>query len=288
MNRILVTGSNGLLGRYLVNLLKDKNLVYCLVNPENKSYLEGVNLIPIDLSKYWSSRFLPDKIDYIFHHAQSNKFRDFPNSSNDIFNVNIQSTAILLDYAKEVGVKKFIYTSTGGIYQQNSEILDENAKPMPFDKLGHYFGSKVCSEILVKSFSSIFQTFIIRPFFIYGPGQKRNMLMPRLFDFVLNGVPIEIQGEDGIKINPIHVNDASKVIANILKVESGLTLNMAGPSIYHIKEICDLIGEYLHIVPVFKKIPGEPNDLVADISVMEKILHKPQCQFQNFLCDLAI
>ena len=62
-------------------------------------------------------------------------------------------------------------------------------------------------------------------------GEKRNMLMPRLFDFVLNGVPIEIQGEDGIKINPIHVNDASKVIANILKVESGLTLNMAGPSI---------------------------------------------------------
>ena len=172
MNRILVTGSNGLLGRYLVNLLKDKNLVYCLVNPENKSYLEGVNLIPIDLSKYWSSRFLPDKIDYIFHLAQSNKFRDFPNSSNDIFNVNIQSTAILLDYAKEVGVKKFIYTSTGGIYQQNSEILDENAKPMPFDKLGHYFGSKVCSEILVKVFLQFSKLLLLDLFLFMDLGRK--------------------------------------------------------------------------------------------------------------------
>ena len=40
---------------------------------------------------------------------------------------------------------------------------------------------------------------------MYGVGQNRSMLIPRLFDNVKNSQPIQISGKDGIKINPINV-----------------------------------------------------------------------------------
>ena len=47
---------------------------------------------------------------------------------------------------------------------------------------------------------------IIRPFFIYGPKQDKNMFIPRLFDNILNGREIFLSGEEGIIINPIYVD----------------------------------------------------------------------------------
>jgi len=65
--------------------------------------------VVVDLSSDWKIRELPTNIDVINHLAQSDKFRDFPAGAPDIFQVNINSTAMLLDYVQKSGVKIFIY-----------------------------------------------------------------------------------------------------------------------------------------------------------------------------------
>jgi nucleoside-diphosphate-sugar epimerase len=54
----------------------------------------------MDLSSAWSEDKLPSSCDVIIHLAQSPHFRDFPNSALDVFKINIESPARLLDYAK--------------------------------------------------------------------------------------------------------------------------------------------------------------------------------------------
>jgi len=284
MANILITGITGLLGSHLSEeLLKFGHNVYGVTRSISKATYETVN---IDLSTDWKISELPAKIDAIYHLAQSDKFRDFPSGAPDVFQVNVNSTAKLLNYCRQTGVKKFIYASTGGVYGNGNKPFEEDTPIVPIGELGFYLGSKACGEILAHSYASEFQVIIVRPFFIYGKDQNRSMLIPRLFDNVASGKPIHLIGEKGIRINPIHVDDAVKVLSATLKSSSTLTYNMGGPDIFSIRQICDLFGEHLGKEPYFKHFAGSPMDIIGDISLMSEKLYKPKIKLSETFLDL--
>ena len=286
MSNILITGVNGLLGSHLSKELY--NLGHTIYGVTRRIYNKAnYETVVADLTSDWKISKLPTKIDVIYHLAQSDRFREFPDGAMDVFNVNIQSTAKLLEYARNSGVTKFIYASSGGVYGNAKEPFIENAPIVPFGELGYYLGSKACSEILVQSYASIFQVIVIRPFFVYGKSQNRSMLIPRLFDQVAMGKPVQLSSGDGIKINPIHVNDAVKVLAASLNTSESSTYNMGGPEILSIREICNLFGSYIEKTPNFKQSSDLPMDLVGDISLISKILHKPNIKLSEVVSDIS-
>jgi UDP-glucose 4-epimerase len=117
----------------------------------------------------------------------------------------------------------------------------------------------------------MFETFVIvRSFFIYGVGQRRDILISRLIYNIDNYKEIEINGEEGIKINPIYVTDAANAIANILNLEGEYIINIAGNEIICLKNLCLLIGELLSKKTIFRIVNTYKNDLVADIEFMKK------------------
>ena len=127
------------------------------------------------MSTQWNTSILPNDIDVIIHLAQSSKFRDFPSEAEDIFNVNIKSTAQLLDFARKNNVQKFVYASSGGIYGTNSNRAFNESSPITAtDQLGFYLGSKLCGEVLVRNYSTLFDVITLRFFFMYGPKQQKQ------------------------------------------------------------------------------------------------------------------
>lgn len=286
---VLVTGASGLLGRSLTRHLAETGTrVFGLTHFHQEPQTSEIEYFSVDLSSDWSVTSLPPRVDAIVHLAQSASFRDFPMSALDVFSVNIESTAKLLDYARQVGVEKFIYASSGGVYGNGNQAFSENAPIVTPGKLGYYLGSKNCGEILVQSYASVFQVVVVRPFFMYGPGQNRSMLIPRLLDSVASGKPIGLQGHSGIRINPIHVSDASTAVAAALKLEDSATFNIAGPDVLTIREICENMGRYLDKTPIFESQCGEPCDLVADISLMKQRLHNPKHSLVDVIQEIAI
>ncbi len=285
--KVLITGVNGLLGSELCNTLV---LSGCSVTSiYHVNLRENVPLVKyqkVDFTSHHWVDDLPSQLDCIIHLAQSANFRDFPQSALDVFKVNIDSTAQLLDYGRKVGVKQFIYASSGGVYGNGVNPFNENAPLVPFKQLGFYLGSKACSEILVQSYASIFNVIILRPFFMYGPGQNRNMLIPRLMDSVANGKPIVLQGENGILINPIHVKDASSAVLAAMSVQDSSTFNIAGPDILSIRQICEGMGEFLGKKPCFEFQTEKSNDLIGDISEMRNYLHNPSLHLLEVLDDI--
>ena len=285
---ILVTGANGLLGSGILRriCLSKYTLVGINHSPINLR-IGGVEYRNLDFASDWVTDSLPPKVDVIVHLAQSHSFRDFPNSALDVFKVNIESTACLLDYARQAGVKKFIYASSGGVYGNGAQAFKENSPIVPPGQLGYYLGSKACGEILVQSYASVFDVVVVRPFFIYGPGQNRSMLIPRLFDSVATGKPISLQGDNGIRINPIHVNDAASAVATAIDLNESATFNIGGPEVLSIRDICEGMGRYLGVEPIFEQQAGEPNDLIADISAMKQKLVVPRYSLLDSLDDVA-
>jgi len=281
--RIFVTGATGLIGANLIQMLSSQHTIYAITrNANNTSRFKNVEWICQDFSKEQSTDHFPEEIDAIIHLAQSENFKDFPNSANDIFNVNVTSTQKLLDYAKKHNVKSFLYASSGGVYGYGNFPFNENQKVFLNHQLGFYITSKLCSELLTENYSPFFNTIILRFFFVYGPGQKKNMLVPRLVDSIMESKPITLQGNHGIRINPTFVDDAANAICNGLNLNGNQIINVAGPEIITLREIGETIGKLVGKDPIFDIQENVfPNDIIADITKMSELLGKPKISFKD-------
>lgn len=287
--KILITGSNGLLGNSLCrNLQMEGHEIFAITRRGSRIESNGrINYINLDFSRNWDVRQLPEKVDIIIHLSQSSKFREFPNGALDIFKVNIESTAKLLDYAVKVGVQNFIYASSGGIYGNSNSAFNENSPIISPGKLGYYLGSKASGEILAQSYSGLMNVIVHRFFFIYGPGQNRSMLIPRLLDNIKNKIAITLNGDQGIRINPIHVEDASAAVIKSMYLNRSTTFNIAGPDVLSISQICEIMGNFLGVNPIYNYTNIENNsDLIGDITEMENYLIKPTRKISNSLIEI--
>ena len=231
---------------------------------------------------------LPKSIDAVIHLAQSRAFRDFPASAADIYGVSVGTTMRLLDWAYRAGARQFILGSTGGLYGTSDTAVNESS-PIPDQRsqLGFYFAGKRSSELLANQYASQFNVATLRFFFVYGAGQPKEMLMPRLAANIQKGQPVLLQGQDGIRINPIHVDDAVLAVERCLSLAESRVLNIAGPEVLTLREIAEIMGAYLARAPVFTvdKI-AVPNHLVADVARMTRALGAPEIGVKAGIAEL--
>lgn len=281
---ILVTGATGLLGDKLVDILSIEHKVYCLSRENiNKNNVETIlcDLIDFSLEK------LPTEIDAVFYCAQSRHFREFPQKSIDIFKINIEAPLKIANWAIENDVKKFFYISSGGIYKNQLETIDEYFNINANEKNGFYLDSKLSADLLLRNFHEFFESFaIIRPFFIYGPKQDKNMFIPRLFDNILNGREIFLSGEEGIIINPIYVDDAAIAISNLLNLKGNHIINIAGNEELSLKSLCEKIKKLVNKDVNFKNIEKNNPHLNADIKLMKELLYNPKISIDKGLINM--
>ncbi len=286
ISHVLVTGGNGLLGRATIQRLAASYRVTALVRKVPQDPCLGVDYLEVDLSGDWDISVLPIKCDIIIHLAQSNNYKDFPNAAIEVFNVNLASTLKLLDYGRRMEIDRFVLASTGGLYEYNRLPLNEDSKLFAPNKLTHYLGTKLSAEVFARNFRPYFHVDKLRIFFMYGPGQKLNMLVPKLIHSVSENQAIQLAGSDGIKLNPIFVEDVVSIIENRLQSQDSRIVNVAGLEIVSIKELAEMIGSVLNIMPKFEMV--EPQlDFVSESILLSESLSRPPTSLQEGL-DLTI
>lgn len=271
---ILITGANGLLGSRLCGILAKSGFkVYGIVRRQTKPQ-KSVTFIKKDLSKPLSTRNLPRSLYAIIHLAQSNKYKKFPAAAFDIFCVNTMSTAFLLNFAFQTNTKKFLYASTGGLYGFGKRPFRESSLILNQNNINFYLASKTCGELLVQSYSKFFETKIIRPFFIFGPGQKKQMLIPRLISLIKKRKPVLLEGKNGVSINPIFVDDAAIATKNLLLSKKTGIFNLAGASKISIRQLSNIVSNAFGVRPKFLIKSQTKNKLIGDISKIKEYFPK--------------
>ena len=268
--RILITGATGLTGRSLVALLAKDNEVFAMHRPGREvAPTDGVTWIEQDLSGPLVPD-LPAQMDAVVHLAQSPRFREFPEGTVDVFEVNSATTVRLLRYCCEAGGARFVYASSGAIYPPGPRPVREDDSPRP----GNFYAvSKLVGEQVVDQFRDVLTVASLRFFFIYGPGQ-RNMLVPGLMETVRSGRPVPIAGDEGIRINPIYVDDAAAAVRGALELDESGVFNVAGPEVVSIADIATTLGAEFGVEPEFTHGPVQA-DLIADTRRMRQRLAVP-------------
>jgi UDP-glucose 4-epimerase len=268
--RILVTGGSGFLGQAILPLLAQRGEVVALHRPGSRPPdSSGVRWIGQDLADPLSDD-LPDRIDAVFHLAQSRRYREFPDGALDVMEINTMATTRLLDYCRRARGDTFVYASSGAVNGAGPKPIEERDPPAPANL---YAVSKRAGERVVEQFRSIMRAHSLRYFFIYGPGQQ-GMMMPGIMQRIVSGQEVQLAGSDGIAINPVYVDDAARATAAALDLADSETINVAGPETVTVRQIADLLGDELGVEPRFANVAEQP-DFVASIERMTTLLPGP-------------
>jgi dTDP-4-dehydrorhamnose reductase len=175
--RILVTGSNGLLGRKLSDLIglnTSHELIRTARSPESETGLPGV-YCPMDITDHAAvnNALRQTSPDVIIHAAAMTQVDDCETRKDDCWKNNVTATEYLLNAASGIGAH-FIYISTDFIFDGSHGPLDENAEPAPVNFYGE---SKLAAEKLVMQYPGPWA--ILRTVLVFGitPGAVRNNIV---------------------------------------------------------------------------------------------------------------
>jgi UDP-glucose 4-epimerase len=267
----LLTGAGGFLGRRVAGLLAAEHRVLAVTREDPGDRIDEVEWLRLDLAD--PAVELPGNIDAVVHLAQSRRYRDFPEGAADVFAVNLAATFRLAEHARRCGARKFVLASTGGVYGPGKAAREDDpvlAAP-PDGALGFYVRSKLAAELIVESYASLMETVILRPFFIYGPGQSR-MLVRVIAERVLAGEAVSVQGRAGMRVNPIYVDDAARAVQASLAAGPAGVFNLAGEEVVTIAALAELTGELAGVEVRLEHVDGEPADVVADTTRLREVL----------------
>ncbi len=274
----VVTGATGLVGRAVLPALASRFVVHGVARrPQPSGTVQWHHL---DLSAPCRLESLPKRTEAVVYLAQSELFRDFPDHCLDVHQVNTGNLVRFLDYARRAGARTFVFASSGGVYGGGGDGFSEDQVVPVHDDRDFYLATKVCSEVLARSFAALFNVVILRLFFVYGPGQRSTMLIPRLIARVQDGAPIILQGEQGIRLNPTHVSDAAEAVVRAVGLTHSETVNVAGPEVLTLREMGEIIGQIVGKRPVFTvEERSTPRHLCGDLAKMRRLLGAPRVGF---------
>jgi nucleoside-diphosphate-sugar epimerase len=244
------------------------NEVFAVARGDSVPAVDGVTWVRQDLSRPLDEDALPSALDAVVHLAQSERYRDWPDGAEDIFDVNVQSTFRLLRYARRAGAGRFVLASTGGVYAPRPEPIGEDA---PLACPGPYFRSKRMAELLLDDYAGELRGVVLRLFFVYGPGPGQT-LVPRLAERLLADEEIAIEGDPGMRMNPIYVDDAAGALEAALELDRGEVINVGGGEVVSITDLVRRLGVALGREPRIRHTGSSGGDMVADVSRMRELL----------------
>jgi UDP-glucose 4-epimerase len=210
----------------------------------------------------------------VFHCAAESRIQPAIQNPLLAIRTNTLGTGVVLQCAREAGVKKVMYSSTSSGYGLiNNPPLDET---MPDDCLNPYSVSKVSGEKLCKMYDKLFglNTVIFRYFNVYGPREPLKgsyaPIVGLFFRQLKAGQSLTIVPDGTQRRDFTHVLDVVK--AYILAMKSdvhGELINIGTGTNYSIKELADMISD--NQVMIEPRI-GESYITLANITKAKELL----------------
>jgi nucleoside-diphosphate-sugar epimerase len=258
MSHVVVVGGGGFVGRHLLrHLTATGAIVHATCRPgATVEAIPGVQWIEADLTRADATAHWPQTCDTVIYLAQSRLWRPFPDGANDVFQVNVTGTFKAAEYARTAGARRLIYSSSGSVYPALDRPHTEADRFDIPGRLAFYAAAKLAAELLLGPYASLFPVIVLRLFVPYGQGQSPEMLLPKLVSRVRDGAPIVLDGDHGLRLNPVAIADVSEAIVRCLAIDRSLTMNVAGPDLLTLREVGEAIGAQLGRAPVFDVRPG--------------------------------
>jgi UDP-glucose 4-epimerase len=206
----------------------------------------AANLYQMDLDSRWIGRVIGrEKPDAVCHlAAQISVSRSVREPLFDA-HINVMGSLALIEACRRHGVKRFVFTSTGGAIYGDTETLptpeDHPARPM-----SPYGASKLSVEHYLNLYQQLdgFSSIALRLANVYGPRQDPHGEAGVVAIFsraLLDGKPATVNG-DGLQTRDyIYVGDVVEAFASALKSDARGSVNIGTAIETNVVELYELI-----------------------------------------------
>lgn len=307
MKNILITGGAGFIGSNLIDSLLKDNLdihITCIDNFDSfydprikrnniKDHLKKANfrLIEADIRNLDQVKSkLSDNYDVIIHLAA--KVGVIPSLQDPKLytDVNVLGTQNLLEFARQIGCKKFIFASSSSVYGINPNIpWSENESVLL--PISPYASTKISGELLGHVYSHLynFQFIGLRFFTVYGPRQRPDLAIHKFVKLISEGQPITIYGEGETQRDYTYIDDIVSGIKAALDYSKSAyeIVNLGNNKPIKLLNLIQEIEKVLGKNAIVNKLTQRPGDVpitYADISKAERLFnYKPETSLTDGL-----
>jgi len=276
---ILVTGSEGFIGKHLTKKLDELKLDYIgydLVNGQD-----------IRNKFQFAKVFETTPIDAIIHLAAEPGVRIGEEYPEEFITTNILGTEILLNLAEKYRVKHVIAFSSSSIFGEQDCPQDENTPAKPTSLYGI---TKAAMEMLC--WKSNVPTTIVRPFSVYGENGRGDQVLNIWLNQIKSNKPISFFGKGDTKRGYIYVGDLINGVIKILSLKAIQNFdiyNLGGQEVVTLQRYLNIFKTYYPNLEVeYLPLPAaDPYENWADIRKARVGLNwDPKTNFEEKILEI--
>jgi UDP-glucuronate 4-epimerase len=305
---ILITGGAGFIGSNLIRTLFRSNpgiRITCIDNfdPFYSADLKQFNIRDFKINPDFHflnndisitsaeelCELITEPVDVIVHIAAKAGVRPSIQNPLDYQQTNVIGMQNVLDFAKQMSVKQFVFASSSSVYGVNDHYpWKEDEQLLP---ISPYAMTKLAGEMLGHVYSKLFgiRFIALRFFTVYGPAQRPDLAIHKFTKAILKGEPITMYGDGSSSRDYTFVDDTVQgIMAAMQYNKSGFEIiNLGNNYTVSLKELITAIEEVTGKKAVIEQQPEQPGDVpktFADITRAKGMLgYNPQTKLKDGL-----
>jgi dTDP-glucose 4,6-dehydratase len=263
--KLLVTGAAGFIGSTYVRLVGDEHEVVVLDKltyaGRRENLPEDVELVVGAIEDRALVMELAEGMDAIVNFAAESHV-DRSIADQDAFaRTHVIGTSVLLDAARERGIRRYLQVSTDEVYGSIPEgSFTETSR---LDPSSPYSATKAGGDLLVSAHAHTYgiEALICRGSNNYGPRQYPEKLIPLCVLNALHGDKLPVYGDGRQVRNWLYVEDFARAIQTVLeRGRAGEAYNVGGPdeceNLEVVRRILELTGRDQALIEYVRDRPG--------------------------------
>ena len=307
MKTYLITGGAGFIGSSLADDLLEKNNRVVVIdnfcdfydpkikenNIKNALNKENYKLYRGDIrdKDLLNKIFNENNIDIVVHLAAMAGVR--PSIENPVLyqEVNCMGTQNILECMKEKRIMNLVMASSSSVYGNSKTVPFKESDIVDF-AISPYAATKKANEVMTHVYHKLYNINVImlRFFTVYGPRQRPDLAINKFTRLMLEGKKIPMFGDGSTSRDYTYIGDIVDGIersvnyclnnSNVYEI-----LNLGNSSPVSLKEMINIIGKCLNVVPDIEELPMQPGDVDRTFACIDKakdmIGYNPQTPFEE-------
>jgi UDP-glucuronate 4-epimerase len=195
--------------------------------------------------------------------------------------VNVAGTAAVLELARALGAKRFVFGSSSSVYGNAAKVPFSESDPVDAP-ISPYAATKRAGELLCHAHHHLHGASVVclRFFTVYGPRQRPDLAIHKFARLMAAGLPIPVFGAGDTERDYTYVDDILQGVEAAIAFtgehpDAFEIVNLGESQTVSLARLVELLGGAMGVTPVIDRQPMQPGDVkrtFADVSKARSLL----------------